>query len=403
MTSMKTNMKTNMKPNPLHRLSPVAWSLSAAFLLVTACKPPETKASDDEIPTRVVRLATVERGDVVEKVELTGELQGIDEVRVLPQLNERIVSLHVKDGDKVAKGTLLAVLEGELLSAGESQALAGLQAAQANLAAVEDNLRRTRGLAEVGAVPPSQLEALEQQKLAAEAQVRQLQAGATQASTQRSRGRITSPIAGVVTGLVLRPGDMASPAQPLLTVVRQDTVKAVMRVAERSFLRIEPGMPATISPLARPEQQVQGEVTLKGPVVDRMTRTGLVEVQLDNRNGALLAGSSIRAGIELGRRPNVVLVPSEAVLFRTETDRTGKADVFVAEGNIAKKREVRVGVRQEGVLELTDGLAEGERIVIQGAAFLRDNNPIEIQDDSPGASAGGVKEAGGETRREITQ
>lgn len=372
------------------RSSGTLWLFVACVAVVAGCKPGEAqkaKGDADTIPTRVVRLATVTRGDVVERVELTGELRGSDEVGVYPQLSERIVSLHVKEGDEVKAGALLAVLQGDLLTAGENQAQAGLDAAKANLAAVEDNLRRTRGLAEAGAIAPSQLEALESQKLAGEAQVRQLTAAASQASSQRGRVRITSPIAGYVTGLVARPGDMTNPGMPLLTVVKQDKVKAILRVPERDFLRVEVGMPTSIAPLARPDLVVRGEVSLRGPVVDRNTRTGLVEVHLDNHNGALLAGSSIRGVIEFGRRQDVVLVPAEAVLFTTETATNGKATVFVANDTHARRVEVTVGVRQGGSLEVVRGLEGGERIVVQGASFLRDGNPITTPDDTAGKGA----------------
>lgn len=352
------------------------YALAVGLVAIVGCKPPEA-ADSEALPERVVRLAAVTRGDVVERVELTGELQGSDEVRVYPQVGERIVSLHVKEGDRVKAGALLAVLQAELLAAGESQAKAGLDAARANLTAIEDNLRRTKALAEAGAVSPSQLEALESQLLGAQAQVRQLSAAASQASTQRSRTRVVSPISGVVTGLVLRPGDLANPAMPLVTVVRQEQVKAVLRVPERDFLRVEEGMPVTVSPLARGELAVKGQVSLRGPIVDRTTRTGLVEVHLDNREGKLVAGSSIRGVIELARRPDVVLVPAEAVLFTTETDMTGKANAFVADGSVARARAVTVGVRQGGLIEVTDGLRDGEQLVVQGASFLRDGYPIK--------------------------
>lgn len=360
-----------------------SFALAASLVAVAGCKPPEAPAQE-ELPERVVRLAAVTRGDVVERVELTGELQGSDEVRVYPQVGERIVSLHVKEGDRVKAGALLAVLQADLLAAGENQAKAGLDAAKANLASIEDNLRRTRALAEAGAVSASQLESLESQFLGAQAQVRQLSAAASQASSQRARTRVVSPIAGVVTGLVLRPGDLANPAMPLVTVVRQEQVKAVLRVPERDFLRVEVGMPVTVSPLARAELAVKGEVSLRGPVVDRTTRTGLVEVHLDNKDGRLVAGSSIRGVIELARRPDVVLVPAEAVLFTTETDTTGKANAYVADGSVARLRPVSVGVRQGGLIEVTEGLRDGEQLVVQGASFLRDGYPIKALDEPSG-------------------
>lgn len=363
------------------------WAGCVLVGALVACSKPATEAKGaGAVETRTVRVAPVELGEVVESVELVGELQGMEEVRVSTVMPERILSLTVREGDQVKAGQVLATLQGDLQSEGLNQAQAGLEAAKANRDAVEDNLRRTRALVEAGSAAPVQLEGLEAQARAAAAQVRQAEAAVAQASAQRSRTAIRSPMSGVVATLHLREGDLAGAGMPVVTVVKADRLKAVLRVPERSFLRIREGMPATIAPLAVPEQQVQGKVTLKGPVVDRMTRTGLVEVHLDNAEGRLVAGSAIRATVELGRRGGVALVPAEAVLLESDTERTGRATAFVSAGGKAQRRTLRVGARQRDRLEVLEGLAAGEQLVVQGAHFLRDGNPIALAESKKEAA-----------------
>lgn len=350
-----------------------------AVLALTACgKPAPETAKAVELAVRPVSVAPVEKGNVVEAVTLVGELQGMEEVRVSPVMPERILSLAVKEGVRVKQGDLLATLHGDLQSEGFNQAQAGLEAARANRDAVEDNLKRTRELVTAGSVSKAQLEALEAQFRGVDAQVRQAEAAVGQASAQRSRTSIRSPISGVVAVVHLREGDLAGAGSPVVTVVKAERLKAVLRVPERDFLQVREGMPVRVSPLARPEQSVEGKVSLKGPVVDRMTRTGLVEVHLDNKEGQLVAGSAIRASIELGRREGVVLVPAEAVLLEGETERTGLATAFVSDGQKATRRQVRVGVRQDDRLEIREGLAAGEQLIVKGVHLLRDGNPITL-------------------------
>jgi len=129
---------------------------------------------------------------------------------------------------------------------------------------------------------------------------------------------------------------------------------------------------------------VEGQVTLRGPIVDRITRTGLVEVHLPNPERLLLAGSTIRVSIEIARRTGVVLVPAEAVLLTGETERSGLATVFVAEGDQARRREITVGVRQGNRFEVIRGLDPGEQLIVRGAHLLRDGNPITRQVREPG-------------------
>ncbi|MBI3183959.1 MAG: efflux RND transporter periplasmic adaptor subunit [Myxococcales bacterium] len=331
-----------------------------------------------ELAERKVKVAPVETGEVVEAVSLTGELQGMREVRVMALLPERIRSLPVQEGQKVKQGDILCVLWGDLQTQGVDQAQAGLEAAISARDAARDSLARMRALSQAGSIPKSQLEAIEAQSRTAEAQVRQATAAVGAASAQKQRTVIRSPIDGVATQIALREGDLASPGVPIMTVVNPRHLKAVLRVPERHFLKLVEGLPVELSPLARPDQKVEAKVSLKSQVIDRMTRTGMVEVHLDNPDGALVAGSAVRAKVVLNRRPGVVLVPAEAVLLTPQTDRTGEAVAFVADGTKALRREVKVGARQGGWLEIVSGLRPGESLVVHGAHFLRDGNPIQV-------------------------
>ncbi len=347
----------------------------AAAVAAEEAKPAAEKSG---MPTRPVSVTDVTTGSVIEGVELVGELEGMEEIRIFAMIPERIRSLTVKEGSVVKKGDVLATLMGDLQTEGVNQAQAAVEAAVANRDAIKDNLERTRALVKVGSATQSQLDGLEAQFRAAEAQVRQATAGLGSAGAQRDRVIVRSPIAGVVAQVQLREGDLAAAGMPIMTVIKPDRLKAVLRVPERNFLRVKQGMKVTLSPLADSQQKVEGTVTLKGPVVDRMTRTGLVEVHLDNADGALVPGSAVKVTIELARRENVVLVPAEAVLLTTETERTGKALAFIAEGEKAHRREVTVGVRQGAELEIRDGMKPGDKLIVQGAHLLRDGNPVKV-------------------------
>lgn len=349
---------------------------------------PAVALATGELQTRKVKVAPVEAGEVIEAVSLTGELHGMREVRVMAQLPERIRALPVQEGQRVKQGEILCILWGDVQGQAVDQAQAGLEAALSARDAARDNLNRMRALAQAGSISKSQLESVEAQARATEAQARQAGAMVGAAAAQKQRTVIRSPMDGVVTQITLREGDLASPGVPILTVVEPERLKAVLRVPERHFLRLAVDMPVLLSPLARPDQKVEGKIALRSPVIDRLTRTGLVEIHLDNSKGELVAGSAVKAKVELARRSNVVLVPAEAVLLTPDTDRTRKAVAFVADGSKAARREVEVGARQEDRLEVVSGLEVGEALVVHGAHFLRDGHPIEVMADArkPGAA-----------------
>lgn len=375
---------------PNHLVQTLSSALAGLLLAasVAACDRDDEEGEDDGPASRMVAVTTVERGDLVESVSLVGELQGIEEVRILSMLTDTVQRLPVREGDSVRRGDVLAVVSSQLTSSAKDQAEAGLDAAMANRDALQREVDRIRPLVEGGSTPRSQLESLEAQLRAAEAQVRQAEAGVGQASVQQGRTVIRSPISGVISAVTAQEGEIASPQMPLLTVVRPDPLKVVIRAPERHFMRIREGMSATLSPLSDRSTRVEAEVSLKGSVVDRMTRTGLVELIVENEDGSLMPGSLVRTEIEVSRKPDVILVPAEAVLFTGETETTGRATVFVAENGVARQKDVLLGDRQGAVFEVVQGLSEDETLVTRGAQFLRDEARIHFNESESRSATG---------------
>ncbi|MDF1565252.1 MAG: efflux RND transporter periplasmic adaptor subunit [Deltaproteobacteria bacterium] len=369
-----------------------SWKLLPLLLLplalIAGCPSGEEEAAEKEEKARPVRGADVGTADLVHHVEVIGELQGKEEVRVFAQVPERIKRLEVSEGQTVKQGQLIAVLRGDLQADGVRQAEAGLEAVRASVGALKDQVRRAKALVEAGTLPRSQLEGLESQLRASEAQERQLEAGVSAATSQRNMTMIRAPITGTIAGLTLQEGDMVAPTMPLLTIVDASSLVLKLRVPERDFLRVRPEMPVTVSPLAANEVSVSASVTMTGPVVDRMSRTGLVEIDIPDAEHRLVPGSAVRVRIEISRRPDVIQVPAAAVILTPATERTGEALAFVIEDGTARKKTIRVGERQGDDLEVIEGLAVGERLVVSGAHLLREGQAVEDVAAKSAAAAG---------------
>jgi RND family efflux transporter MFP subunit len=366
----------------------------AAVGAVASCKPGGAgKTASQETVVRAVQTEVVGTGDLVRIIEGVGSLEGDEEVRVFPLVPERIAVLNVKDGDYVRRGAVLAVLVTQLQDEGVKQAQAALEAVTANREVMQDNVNRTRQLVEAGAAPRSQLETLEKQLTALDAQVRQVGTGLSAASMQRDRTVITAPISGVVTQLVAKAGDMASPSMPLCTVVKASTLKAAFNLPEREFLAVEVGMSTELELLGRPEVRVTARVSQKSPVVDRMTRTGRVEVRVGNDDNKVPAGAAVRGRVEVDRETGVILVPARAILLTGETERTGAAIAFVVDGETARKRDIVMGARQGKQVQVRSGLKVGERLVVQGQHLLRDGNPVRVLEAPRTPEAAGIQGA----------
>ncbi|MCB9602601.1 MAG: efflux RND transporter periplasmic adaptor subunit [Sandaracinus sp.] len=351
-----------------------------ALLFLAACAPEE--AAPEPAP-RLVRVEVAARGPAIDRLVLLGDVEGELDVRVVAELPERIRELHVAEGDAITEGAPIATLEAATTSADVAQADAALSAAEAARDQLRVDLARVAPLVERSALPRSQREALESQLRSADAQVAQLRAGRQAASLRRGRTVVRAPASGIVAELGVDPGDLVSPQVPLARVVRMDRVKVVLRVVEQDFVRLAEGMQVVVRPTALPEITRSGTLARKSPVLDRISRTGVVEIDVDNPDHVLRPGMVAEVAIELERRENVVLVPSRAVLMSTRTARERVAHVYVEDDGRVVRREVALGRRypsenDESRVEIVRGLEGGEAVVVEGHHVLRDGARVRV-------------------------
>ena len=340
---------------------------------------------------RLVETEPAFRGDAVDELRLLGQVRGEVEVQVFPQVPERILTLHVEEGDQVAEGDPIAFLDGGLATSDLAQARAAFDAAVASRDQLRADLRRIEGLVAQSAAPPSQLEQLTARLRSSEAQVVQLRAARTAAGQRRGRTEVRAPVAGVVAQLALTEGDLAAPQVPLCTVVQYDRVEVVVRPIEADYVRMRPSLPVTVSSPAVPDVERSGTIQRVSPVIDRVTRTGTVEVLVDNPDHILRPGMMAEVRVELERRPDVLMVPARSVLMTTETDRLRTANVFVQKGDRAQRVEVELGQRFRDRIEVTavrsGAIEAGDAVVVAGQHLLRDGSRVRVRSTGPDVAA----------------
>lgn len=330
-------------------------------------------------PARLVVTAPVDARDAVDRLVLLGDVQGQVEVRVVPQVPERIRVLHVREGDVVAAGDPIATLEADLSSSDLAQAGAALSAAEVDRDRLGAEVARARTLIRSGAISEAQLETLEASLRASEAQVTQLRAGRRAAGVRRAMTVVRAPHDGVVAQLVVEEGDVVGPGVPIASVVQMDRVEVVMRVVESDYVRLATGMEVDVAPTARDDVRRRGTITHVAPVIDRLTRTAAVEVTLDNPDHLLRPGMVAEVSIELERRPDVLMVPSRAVVMTTRTDDDREAAVFVRDGPHARRHPVRLGRRYGSDVEIEWGVEAGDEVVVEGQHLLRDGSLVRVE------------------------
>ncbi len=345
-----------------------------AGLLIFRFVEARLRAQPEQVQERVfpVQLAALERKDVPRVLVLTGNIRPLNTVEVAAKAGGRVESIEADLGDKVKKDQVLAVLEHREADLQVKQAEAGLAAAVANYKNAASEYERTKSLEAAGAVSRSQLDALLARLEASQAQKMQAEAALGLARESLRNSTIRSPIEGVVTRRTIDIGQLVSPGVPVYQVQSAGRMKFSAGVAAEDYTSIEKGMPVGIHVDSFPNEIFPGVIARVSPSLDPYSRRAALEVEIDNRDGRLLANMFARGVIDVGQEKDALILPVSAVIEDGET-----YSVFVAESGTAKKRAVQVKFRTDEIAVLSGGASVGEQIVTQGQGLLSDGAKIE--------------------------
>ena len=210
--------------------------------------------------------------------------------------------------------------------------------------------------------------------LTAEAAMKQAEAASRLAQERLSDATIIAPISGIVAQRHLDLGGMASPTSPLFEIVEMETVKAVFSVIESDLGKLKPQAQASIRVDAL-ENPVMGEISLISPTLDPSSRTAKIEIQVDNPSMKLKPGMFAKATIPVEVHENTILIPRSSVLEDANRDRRS---VFVVAEGLSKRRTIEIGLSQGSDVEITQGLVEGDTVVVAGQHALTDGESVTI-------------------------
>jgi cobalt-zinc-cadmium efflux system membrane fusion protein len=280
-------------------------------------------------------------------------------------------------GQRVKKGQVLATVQ-QSLSASEAtglsteliQAEAEATRAQAALEQARRDLARLESLQGVVAEKEVQQAALTvrtaEEELSRARAARGVLAGARQGQGT-ARFSLTAPIDGVLVEARATVGEQVDPSRPLFTVLDAAVLWVEARVFENDVARVEAATGALVRSEAYEGQHFPARLYHVGQVVDEATRSVRVLFELDNREGRLRPGMFVDVAIGAGGREQVLAVPEAAVV-----EEEGRAFVFIHTAPEAfERREVVLGVRDGEWRAVRQGLKEGERVVVRGAATLQ--------------------------------
>ncbi len=373
-------------------------------------------------------------------LSFTGNLEPTSTVYVIPQVPGRVVEILVGEGDLVQEGQLLVRMDDEVVAYQRDQARASLKAAEAQLeqatsglrdeeiakvralldAAEKDvqlaseNLDRAKRLYTSGTISKAKYDETESQVRAAETEVenakrdlRMMEQGARQeeldmaqaqvdgaqaqynlADWQVTKALITSPVTGIVAKVLVDENNLVGQRDAVLVIVQDDPISASVPVPERyfgEFLEREANadsrpITARVSPHAYQDGRVfAGTVTATDTVVDAVSRTFALTVEIANPRRLLRPGMYVGIELVVDVYDAVIVVASSAV-----STRDGETGVFVVDYHdqpMARFTPVRPGISSHGLTAIMEGLSGGEDVIVDGNAFLEDGQFVRVVRD----------------------
>ena len=351
------------------RHSPVLLPLAIAVTLaLAACQKPAPVA---DAPREVVVLPA-QAASGAQLLTLPGEVQSRFSTPMSFRIAGQVIERRVHLGDTVRKGDVVARLDPADAEHNAASAEADLASAREHFDAAEKQMQRDTLQARDKLISALQLEQTQDAYAAAKAQLKGATARAAVAGNQRNYTRLIAEHDGVISAEQANTGEVLAAGQPVFSLAWSGATDVTTEVSESQVAKIRVGAPATVKLTALPDQKLSGRVREVSPAADPQSRTFRVKVTLETQNPSLRLGMSGEVAIDTSAQEktasaSTTVIPATALFH--QGNRPAVWIVRPADGKL-ELRPVIVSAYGERSVTLSDGVAGGEKIVVQGVHTL---------------------------------
>jgi len=217
-------------------------------------------------------------------------------------------------------------------------------------------------------------------KAASLGKLREMEAILAQEQIRLQNAQIVAPFSGEIVRRNVDNGSLLSPSTPVVTLVHLETLKVVANVLEKDIALVKIGMKVKILTEAYPDKPFEGTIVRINKALDLATRTLQAEINVPNPGHLLKPGMFARIAVALKEKPGALVVPRTAVL-----EEEGRQFVFVVEGNQAIRKPIVTGIEQDQLIEVVEGVKDGDKIVVRGQESLRDRSTVRSVEGGEGS------------------
>lgn len=329
----------------------------ASFMLILFSQGCKKQNQDTVVKPEPVQVIKVERKTITEKKTYSGTLEGVEQASIVSRIAERIIDIKVHVNSSVKKGEVLIKLD-------RSGATSNYLQAEANFENTMKNYERMKALFNDGAISQQQLDQSQTAYDVAKANY----------EAAKSTVDLEAPINGVVTDLNINIGDWVTPGMQLATIANIHQMIIKFYVTEAEVANIDLNETVSVYSEFNKEKNVTGRITEISRSASTDARSFQVKAKFDNTiNNWYKPGMFVNVDVTLASKKDVIVVPTEAVVYTNENNV-----VFKIVNRKAIPVNVKVGLNNENVIEIIQGLKEGDTIVTEGMNNLSDSTEVSI-------------------------
>jgi RND family efflux transporter MFP subunit len=334
------------------------------------------RAGAESVP---VEVAEVVQAPILREVRLTGTVTAERNARLSVATSGLVKKITVEEGTHVAPGDVLLELDPELAELQWQAASASTEQARLALRDARRRLQEARALAPQQSIAETAVRDLEAEVAEDEALLSEAQARAGYQKALLERHTLRAPFAGVISGKLTELGQWVEPGQAVLDLVAMDALRLDFAVAEDYLPRITQDAAVSFRLNAAPERLYRGRVATIVPVTDPGARTFLLRVYADEPVERLLPGMSVEATLRLETGSEGITVPRDATLRYPD----GRVIVWTIvpgeDGPRVRENLVTTGLAFDGLVEIREGLAAGDRVVVRGNEALQGGQRVQLR------------------------
>lgn len=349
----------------------ISFFLLACIVMSSGCGKNEAKVPEERVMN--VKVWAVEQKSLRPFVETIGTLKPYEEVIVSSEVDGIVKNLRVNEGSPVSRGTVLVELNETNYRHEMNRDDAVLRQAEASLANAKLEYERKAALYKEELVTKQQFDDISARLALTAGELDRARANLSLAKEKLTKTKIYSPLQGIVREKKVTTGDYVRNGSQLLWIVKSDPIKLSFTVPEKEVGKLKAGQDVMFKVDSFPDTEFKGLLSTIYPSLEEKTRTLQVEALVPNHDAKLKPGLFAKVTLYTGQSKDIVIVPITAVLYEDS-----RVKVFVAEGDRAKERPVKIGSKYGEYLEILEGLQKSEIVVVVGQNNLAEGVKINV-------------------------